>query len=343
MALEQDRPIPFVCHMGFSCVTVPALPDEGFLATFGPYCPLAADDSLRADVAGGLANLTEQAVAELPFTLDDIHRTPAEAPPEMAAWLQELLRAAWAKARSEEAPPEMVPEAAPVKQRRPAETAARDPHLLRGVEQAAAALAGGDFDRVRAWLETTCAESGGQVSLRKGVRGQRVFTAVSAMLEAVEGAGLSTATTTTALSELAAVRTEASPGALQEAAMELLRRQYRAWLRTATPSLGYTAINRLVRDSLSREITLEAVARELGETPSAISHRMRRKFGMSFSEYISRMRTAKAKELLRRTRLPASEIGRRVGVRDASNFRKLFKKYEGMTPGTYRKHFGKGS
>jgi len=99
-------------------------------------------------------------------------------------------------------------------------------------------------------------------------------------------------------------------------------------------------LNRLVMSRLPGKITLNEIAAELGQHPTAITHRLQRKFGMSFSEYVGRIRIDKAKELLRRTRLGAGEIARRVGTSDASNFSKLFRKLEGMSPLEYRKLFG---
>jgi len=68
---------------------------------------------------------------------------------------------------------------------------------------------------------------------------------------------------------------------------------------------------------------------------------LRRKFGMSFSEYVNRLRIDRAKDLLRRTQLNATQIAQRLGISDQSNFGKLFKRFEGITPLEYRERFGK--
>ena len=84
---------------------------------------------------------------------------------------------------------------------------------------------------------------------------------------------------------------------------------------------------------------MKDVATKLGQTPSAITHRLQRKFGMSFSEYFGRMRVEQAKELLRRTRLSVLEIATRVGVNDPSNLGKLFRKFENVSPIAYRQRY----
>ncbi|MNC79666.1 HTH-type transcriptional regulator YesS [compost metagenome] len=57
---------------------------------------------------------------------------------------------------------------------------------------------------------------------------------------------------------------------------------------------------------------------------------------MSFSEYLSRLRIQRAKELLLQTRLPIGEISERVGYRTDKYFIKVFKSLEDMSPSRYR-------
>lgn len=337
MALEQDRAIVFVCHMGLACVTVPALPEHGFMLTLGPYCPMEADASLEGDVSAGLANLTETTVSTLPVSLEDIHRAPAQAVPEMAAWLREMLEEAWGNSK------QVAPVVTPAESFIPPDTRPKRSTNRVGpaADEAALAFSGGNFKVVDAWLDGQTAESSGQVSRQPEAKKARLIAAVSALLEATSAGGLSTDAAWAAFPAFAARHAEMDVTALKKVALALLRAQHRAWKKQGPSILGYTVLNQMLRDRLDQEITLEEVARRLGETPSAISHRLRRKFGMSFSEYVSRLRTAKAKELLRRTRLSPIMVGRRVGVRDGSNFRKLFIKYEGMAPVAYRERYGK--
>ena len=66
--------------------------------------------------------------------------------------------------------------------------------------------------------------------------------------------------------------------------------------------------------------------------PSAVTHRLQRRFGLSYSEYLGRLRAEKAKELLRRTRLGIAEVASRVGINDSSNLGRLFRRHVGMSP-----------
>ena len=100
------------------------------------------------------------------------------------------------------------------------------------------------------------------------------------------------------------------------------------------------ALNRLVVEGLPEPVTLGEVAESLGQQPSTVTRRLQRQFGMSFTQYVGRLRVDKAKDLLRRTKLTVGQVARRVGIDDASNFGKLFRKFEGMAPLEYRKRFG---
>ena len=62
--------------------------------------------------------------------------------------------------------------------------------------------------------------------------------------------------------------------------------------------------------------------------------------GMTFSEYLTRRRVAKAKELLLATDLPVEEIAAKVGYRTAKHFVAVFKEQTGMSPARYRKWAG---
>lgn len=59
--------------------------------------------------------------------------------------------------------------------------------------------------------------------------------------------------------------------------------------------------------------------------------------GELFNDYLNRYRIEKAKELLRRKDMEVGTIAFQVGYSSVSYFSTVFKKYEGMTPGDFRK------
>lgn len=103
-------------------------------------------------------------------------------------------------------------------------------------------------------------------------------------------------------------------------------------------------LNRLLefinQNSLSGQMSLELVSRELGLSISYISRFIHEHTGMTFSEYVYRLRMEKVKEELIATDKPLKDIILQVGYVDVSNFIKKFRKQEGMTPGDYRRRYG---
>ncbi|MFC5452853.1 response regulator [Paenibacillus aestuarii] len=83
-------------------------------------------------------------------------------------------------------------------------------------------------------------------------------------------------------------------------------------------------------------LTMNQVAEHLYLNPSYFSKLFHEKTGETFSKYLIRLRTSKAKELLKMTTLKIYEVAEQVGYQDFRHFVKLFKEQEGMTPAQYR-------
>lgn len=85
------------------------------------------------------------------------------------------------------------------------------------------------------------------------------------------------------------------------------------------------------------EISQKEVAAHVHLNPSYFSVLFKEEIKLNFSEYVTRRRIQRAKELLLSTRLNINEIAEEVGYKTAKYFIKIFKEYEDMTPTTYRK------
>lgn len=85
------------------------------------------------------------------------------------------------------------------------------------------------------------------------------------------------------------------------------------------------------------QISLTDMAAELHVSPFYLSHVFRQSVGLSFSEYLSKVRITEAKRLLTATSLPVGEIAVRVGYREPNYFGRVFKKATGMTPLAWRR------
>ncbi|RBW69742.1 response regulator transcription factor [Bacillus taeanensis] len=85
------------------------------------------------------------------------------------------------------------------------------------------------------------------------------------------------------------------------------------------------------------QITLTEAAAHVNLSTSYFSVLFKEKANMNFSEYVTRTRLQKAKNLLISSDLPVAQIAEDVGYTTSKYFIKLFKEYEGVTPSQYRK------
>ncbi|MBB6637129.1 response regulator transcription factor [Cohnella thailandensis] len=98
-----------------------------------------------------------------------------------------------------------------------------------------------------------------------------------------------------------------------------------------------------VRDAISYidghlgdPIGMKQVAEHLHMNSSYFSVLFKEQTGITFSDYLTRRRLQRAKELLAQTRLPIWEIAEKVGYQTAKYFIKVFKDSESVSPSQYR-------
>lgn len=87
---------------------------------------------------------------------------------------------------------------------------------------------------------------------------------------------------------------------------------------------------------MNEELTLNDVCRHLYMSISYFSTLFKQHTGLTFVEYVTKIRMEKAKELLTLTPHKTYEIARRVGYGDPHYFSVIFKRQTGMTPKEYR-------
>ncbi|AIQ71533.1 response regulator transcription factor [Paenibacillus graminis] len=97
-----------------------------------------------------------------------------------------------------------------------------------------------------------------------------------------------------------------------------------------------------VEQHLHEQLTMAEVAGRIHLNASYFSVLFKEQTGVPFSEYLSRLRIQRAKELLLQTSLPIVEIGERVGYRTDKYFIKVFKSLEDMSPSRYRHQMKNG-
>ena len=93
---------------------------------------------------------------------------------------------------------------------------------------------------------------------------------------------------------------------------------------------------RIIEYSFCENITVEQIAEHLSVNSAYFSRKFTDKTGISPKRYILNKRIERAKELLRTSSASIMEISNSVGYEDQFYFCRIFKKYTGVTPGTYR-------
>jgi signal transduction histidine kinase/AraC-like DNA-binding protein/ABC-type sugar transport system substrate-binding protein len=91
-----------------------------------------------------------------------------------------------------------------------------------------------------------------------------------------------------------------------------------------------------IHQNFDHTFTLQEIASAVGISKSYFSQIFRTETGLPLWEYLNRYRVLKAKDYLRRSVLPVTEISMRVGFDDFSYFGRVFNKYCGCSPRAYR-------
>ena len=96
-----------------------------------------------------------------------------------------------------------------------------------------------------------------------------------------------------------------------------------------------------LENNLDGEFNLNSFARKAYMSPKYFSRFFKQTVGITFSEFVHKQRINKACELLENTDMSVSEIMQSVGYTDSKSFYKIFLRYKGATPGSYRKNLKK--
>lgn len=119
------------------------------------------------------------------------------------------------------------------------------------------------------------------------------------------------------------------------------------WFRLAEqhagpPTKGHDPLQRATAHLAFRmhsPLRLTYVAAKVAFTsPGNLSRLFRLRYGLSFQNYLQKIRMEKAAELLKETRLPIASIARRVGYRDCSRFGQHFKRLYRAIPSRWRRN-----
>lgn len=96
-------------------------------------------------------------------------------------------------------------------------------------------------------------------------------------------------------------------------------------------------IEQYINEHLGEDITLREVAQQVGFSPNYLGLLFKEKTGESFTEYATRKRLEKARQLLRDPKLKLHEIAYQLGYHNLTYFGRQFKEYFGQTPSEFRR------
>ena len=93
-----------------------------------------------------------------------------------------------------------------------------------------------------------------------------------------------------------------------------------------------------INEHFQMAINRKTVAATFNLNQDYLTRLLKEKYGIIFSEYLTRLRIEKAIDLLKSTDMPVKEIAAECGYTDDNYFIKAFKKKQGLTPAIYRKN-----
>jgi AraC-like DNA-binding protein len=101
-------------------------------------------------------------------------------------------------------------------------------------------------------------------------------------------------------------------------------------------------LKEIIQDQIDDSITLKQLSKDLDINPAYLSREFSKYFNdLSFGDYIRKLRIEKAIEYLRSSDYSLTKIAYLTGFSDQSHFSRIFKKYTGQNPLSYRKSLNK--
>ena len=97
------------------------------------------------------------------------------------------------------------------------------------------------------------------------------------------------------------------------------------------PALEY------IHDNLDKVPSIEEMSRLSGLSPSYFSRTFRKVMDENFVSYVNRIKVERAVDLLKNGNKSINVIAEMLGYTDASYFIKVFKRYTGTTPLSFRR------
>ena len=120
---------------------------------------------------------------------------------------------------------------------------------------------------------------------------------------------------------------------MQTQARQLIFHDYARYLTTHR----FAAVVDYIKQHLAENLTIDKLSALACMSKATFFRVFKREFGITPVEYIIRERLGEAKRLLRHPLASVADVCLRAGFNNLSYFQALFKKYEGVTPGAYKR------
>ncbi len=131
---------------------------------------------------------------------------------------------------------------------------------------------------------------------------------------------------------------ELSGLAIETLALELLLASQKEPMWPGTPIPPWLRrTQEMLHEELESRLTLAELARRAGRHPVQVCRQFHRRFGCTISEYVRRLRVARAQSFLTSTEFGLADIALACGFSDQSHFTKAFRRLTGIPPWQYRK------
>lgn len=125
--------------------------------------------------------------------------------------------------------------------------------------------------------------------------------------------------------------------ALQKQILDILESSAQKFASLQNVNSYMEMILKFIDERYADEISLESIASEVFITPGYVSILFKQVLGVNFVDYLQKVRSKKACQLLADVRLKIYDVSCKVGYKDEKYFSQVFRKNIGMTPSQYRR------
>jgi len=96
-----------------------------------------------------------------------------------------------------------------------------------------------------------------------------------------------------------------------------------------------------LENNYPKTVTIDKMAEIACMSPRTFMRNFKKHTGNTPNKYLQKVRVENAKKMLEHSGLSIEQICMEVGYIDFAAFRKIFKKYAGLTPSNYKRQYGK--